>query len=95
MTELRALSAVPAGSQLLALRALTQASLSDILAAHPEAALVRRRGDPSATAALSALALRCAGLRPGDPWARLCEMPLMSVTRSGHRAHKWASRDWI
>ncbi|WKK72956.1 hypothetical protein Q0F99_08840 [Rathayibacter oskolensis] len=62
--ELRALDATPTGSELLALRALTEASPRDILAAHPDAVPAWRRGDPAATSALAALALRRAGLRP-------------------------------
>jgi hypothetical protein len=62
--ELRALGSTGGGTELLALRALTQASPRDILAAHPEAAAGWRTGDPAVTAALAALALRRAGLRP-------------------------------
>ncbi|MWV48380.1 hypothetical protein GRS96_03695 [Rathayibacter sp. VKM Ac-2803] len=62
--ELRALGSTPAGSELLALRALTEASPRDILAVHPDAVPAWRAGDPGATAALAALALRRAGLRP-------------------------------
>ncbi|SMH49836.1 hypothetical protein SAMN06295885_3422 [Rathayibacter oskolensis] len=62
--ELRALGTTAAGSELLALRALTEASPGEILAAHPDAVPRWRAGDPAATAALSALALRRAGLRP-------------------------------
>ncbi|PPG91397.1 hypothetical protein GTU71_11815 [Rathayibacter sp. VKM Ac-2762] len=62
--ELRALGSTVGGTELLALRALTQASPRDILAAHPDAAAGWRTGDPAVTAALAALALRRAGLRP-------------------------------
>ncbi|QHC54337.1 hypothetical protein EV639_103203 [Rathayibacter tanaceti] len=61
---LRALGATAAGSELLALRALTEATPREIVAAHPEAVPAWRRGDPVATAALAALALRRSGLRP-------------------------------
>ncbi|AZZ49944.1 hypothetical protein C5E02_12420 [Rathayibacter rathayi] len=61
--QLRALGSTAAGSELLALRALTQASPREILAAHPEAVTGWRRGDPAATAALAALSLRRSGLR--------------------------------
>ncbi|AZZ53315.1 hypothetical protein [Rathayibacter festucae] len=62
--ELRALGATPGGAELLALRALTEATPREILSAHPQAVPAWRAGDPSATAALSALTLRRAGLRP-------------------------------
>ncbi|PPF33329.1 hypothetical protein C5B93_14225 [Rathayibacter sp. AY1A2] len=62
--ELRALGSTGGGIELLALRALTEASPRDILAAHPDAAAGWRTGDPAVTAALAALALRRAGLRP-------------------------------
>ncbi|PPG16443.1 hypothetical protein C5D36_07635 [Rathayibacter sp. AY1C6] len=62
--ELRALGSTVGGTELLALRALTKASPRDILAAHPDAAAGWRAGDPAVTAALAALALRRAGLRP-------------------------------
>jgi hypothetical protein len=62
--ELRALGATATGGELLALRALTEASPREILAAHPDAVPGWRTGDPAATQALAALALRRAGLRP-------------------------------
>ncbi|NRD09060.1 hypothetical protein [Rathayibacter agropyri] len=62
--ELRTLGSTVTGSELLALRALTQATPREILAAHPDAVPAWRRGDPAATAALAALTLRRAGLRP-------------------------------
>ena len=62
--ELRALGATPEGAELLALRALAEAPLREILAAHPRAVPAWRAGDPAATTALAALALRRAGLRP-------------------------------
>lgn len=62
--ELRALGTTAAGSDLLALRALTEASPREILAAHPDAVPGWRTGDHAATRALAALALRRAGLRP-------------------------------
>ena len=62
--ELRALGTTAAGFELLALRALTEASPREILAAHPDAVPGWRTGDPAATRALAALALRRAGLRP-------------------------------
>lgn len=62
--QLRALGESPSGSELLALRALAEASPAEILAAHPQATAAWRAGDPSATAALAALTLRRAGLRP-------------------------------
>lgn len=61
--ELRALGTTAAGSELLALRALTEASPREILAAHPDAVPGWRTGDPGATRALAALALHRAGLR--------------------------------
>lgn len=62
--ELRALGTTAAGFELLALRALTEASPREILAVHPDAVPGWRTGDPAATRALAALALRRAGLRP-------------------------------
>ncbi|MBF4460955.1 MULTISPECIES: hypothetical protein [unclassified Rathayibacter] len=62
--ELRAAGSSVPGVELLALRALMQASPREILSAHPEAVPGWRRGDPAATSALAALTLRRAGLRP-------------------------------
>lgn len=62
-----ALRSVPAGQDLLALRALANQPLSRLTRIHPNAADAWRRGDPSTVAALAALELRRLGLRTGGP----------------------------
>ncbi|ROO61710.1 hypothetical protein EDC02_3660 [Micromonospora sp. Llam0] len=57
------LRGVPAGSDLLALRALTTRPLGTIAALGPDVAAGWRRGDPAVTDALAELELRALGLR--------------------------------
>lgn len=54
----------PGGADLLALRALTDRSLLDVLAADPDAVAGWRRGDPDTIRALAALEARAVGVRP-------------------------------
>jgi hypothetical protein len=54
----------PSGTDLLALRALTQQPLRRLVAIHPDPASAWRDGEPAAMASLAALELRTLGLRP-------------------------------
>jgi hypothetical protein len=54
----------PSGTDLLALRALTQQPLRRLVAIHPDPATAWRDGEPQAMAKLAALELRTLGLRP-------------------------------
>ena len=58
------LSGRPSGTDLLALRALTQQPLRRLVAIHPVPATAWRDGEPNAMAKLAALELRTLGLRP-------------------------------
>lgn len=58
----------PGGADLLALRALTDRNLLEVLAADADAAARWRRGDPETIRALAALEARAVGVRlPGAP----------------------------
>ncbi len=61
----KALSAVPAGRDLLALRALTSQPLGKLTRIAPDVAEAWRRGDDATVDALAALELRRLGLRGG------------------------------
>lgn len=56
----------PGGADLLALRALTDRSLTGVLAAHPDAVAGWRRADPETVRALAALEARAVGVRLAD-----------------------------
>lgn len=64
-TAARSLRSVPAGRDLLALRALATRPLRQLTRIDPQVAEAWRRGDPAAIEALAALELRQLGLRSG------------------------------